>query len=496
MQRIDEIIAQGGFEEAFTKLAMSQRERDWTRVSSAAQDRFARFSVLALRCNIVRKLIGVSFRELSVRAADSSLLQWFLRIGEVDRVKSPSKSTLERLSKWVGLEALEELCSRIVKLSCQAQAPEQAQPLALIQALDCSEAFLDTTCLKANIHFPVDWVLLRDAARTLMKATLVIRTQGLKARMPQEPLEFLSQMNKLCIAMSANRRRPQAKKARKKVLRRMKALANKIAGHARAHRDLLLEHQQSQEEHGGLSKAQGRVIIKRIEGVLEQLPAAIWQAHERIIGERQVPNAKKILSLYEPEAGVVVRGKAGAEVEFGNKLWLAESRAGLILDWKLLKDGVSDARLLKPGIERLLEQEQALHPAKVWGDRGIFSAANVDYLQQKGIQSGLCPRNPRELERRLDEEEGFGEGLRRRGGIEARIAIFKNVFIGSPGKAKGFAHQEIEVGWAALAHNLWVAARQPRRLSKPQKGPVPHRDEMLERARGLPDRGAPEKKAA
>jgi len=52
-----------------------------------------------------------------------------------------------------------------------------------------------------------------------------------------------------------------------------------------------------------------------MDNVWEQGPAAIRQAHERIIGERLVPNAEKILSLYEHKVHVIVRGKAGAEVE-------------------------------------------------------------------------------------------------------------------------------------------------------------------------------------
>jgi hypothetical protein len=56
------------------------------------------------------------------------------------------------------------------------------------------------------------------------------------------------------------------------------------------------------------------------------LPRAQKQAHERIIGERKVANAEKILSLYEPDIQVLVRGNAGAEVEFGNKLLLAACR--------------------------------------------------------------------------------------------------------------------------------------------------------------------------
>jgi len=477
-QRLDELIEQGGFEREFISLAMSLRPGNWAKASGAAKERFARYSVLALRCNIARKITGLNFRDMAIRTADSTLLQWFLRIGEIERVKSPSKSSVERFSKWVNLKSVEKLCDRLLMLCAQGASQEQPQPLKLAQPMELSEAFLDATCARVHMHFPNDWVLLRDAARTLMKATLLIRQAGLKVRMPQEPLAFLSQMNKLSIAMSAQRRRKDSKKKRKALLRQMKALEHKIARHARAHRDVL----EQNHEQSLLRPGQARVIIARIDNVLEQLPAAIWQAHERIIGERPVPNDQKILSLYESEVCVVVRGKVGAEVEFGNQLWLAESRAGLILDWKLLKDASGDAKLLQPGIERLIG-ERGLSITKAWGDRGLFSKANEEYLQKQGIQSGLCPRRVQELKRRLGEEEGFGEGLRRRGGTEARIGIFKNVFMGSPLKAKGFEHQELEVGWAALAHNLWVVARRAKDELRTHPGPVPEDDPMLKRVR-------------
>ena len=42
--------------------------------------------------------------------------------------------------------------------------------LGLKSDIDFDDIYFDSTCLKAPIHFPVDWVLLRDATRTLMKA--------------------------------------------------------------------------------------------------------------------------------------------------------------------------------------------------------------------------------------------------------------------------------------------------------------------------------------
>ncbi len=190
--------------------------------------------------------------------------------------------------------------------------------------------WLDTTALKAPIHFPVDWVLLRDGARTLLKAIVLIRKHGLLHRM-EEPGEFLAQMNKLCIKMSAAGRQGDSKRQRKSVLRMMKRLLKVIESHARRYYQLLDE-QWSQTD---WTRVQAEVVLRRIQGVLDQLPQAVKQAHERIIGERQVESKDKILSLYESDIHVIVRGKAGAQVEFGNSLFLAEQCDGFIVDHEL-----------------------------------------------------------------------------------------------------------------------------------------------------------------
>ena len=452
--QIDRMLDEGGIETSFVQLARAEHAAAWADADAPQLARFARQSALALRCNVARVLTGLSFRDFAVRAADSSLLQWFLRISEVDYVQAPAKSTLERFSKWVSEETMTQIHLKLVTQSTTPAPAGVAQPLNLIEPVDASEVFFDSTCLKATLHFPVDWVLLRDATRTLMKATVLIRREELKQRMPQEPLRFLSDMNKLAMAMSANARRSDAKKKRKRTLRQMKALEKKIAGHAKAHRDLLAAHWAETE----LSEKQAQVIIARIDNILTQLPAAIAQAHERIIGGRPVANADKILSLYEADVAVLKRGKAGANVEFGNKLWIGETPEGLIVDYKLLRESAADTALVLPAVQRLSEGMK-LAVEQVWGDRGLFSAANEKGLAKMKVKSGLCPRDPAELERRLQEDDDFRPGLKRRGGTEARIAIFKNVFAGNPCRAKGFAGRAVAVGWAVLAHNLWVLAR-------------------------------------
>ena len=170
------------------------------------------------------------------------------------------------------------------------------QPWQLFPPVDASETFFESTCLRANIHFPVDWVLLRDAARPLMKATGLIHRAGLKQRMPQEPLRFLSAMYKLAMARSAGTRRPAAKQQRQRTLRQLKTLEQTIARHAQSHRDLLAARHAETE----LSKKQAQAIFAPARpnlGAVACRHRASPRTHHRGTSGTPRPLAEKILSL-------------------------------------------------------------------------------------------------------------------------------------------------------------------------------------------------------
>lgn len=450
--RIDRILSESKLDELFLQLALRDQGIDPATRSAKRNARFARFSALCLRANIARTLLGLSHREFCARLADSPLLQWLLHIGEVDSVKVFAKSTSHRFENWVSPASMQLINQRITALSAAPAHSGQPAAFGLKEPVRCEDAFFDTTVIKAPIHFPTDWVLLRDAVRTLMKATLCIRRAGLKERMPQPPEDFMREMNARCMAMSAQRRQKDSKKQRKRILRGMKKLAKRTAAHAQAH----LEALQTRREETGLSPGQARVIEQRIRNVTEQLPAAIKQAHERIIGGRQVSNEEKILSLYDAKIEIIVRGKANAEVEFGNKLTLAESWQGMILHYQLHAENMADSNLLEPCATALKAQDIGIK--KIWSDRGMFSRSNEQWLEAQGMQSGLCPRDPAELAKRL-QDPAVRAGMKRRGNTEARVAIFKNVMMDNPASQRSFEARERACGWAVLTHNLWVLAR-------------------------------------
>jgi len=323
--------------------------------------------------------------------------------------------------------------------------------------LDLEAYFLDTTCVQANIHFPTDWVLLRDAARTLVKAIRVIRKHGLKHRMPR-PEDLIRQMNRLSIEMTQTARsKTDSKRERKRVLRQMKEHVKGIRRHASRYRALLAKRWADTD----LSWPQACVVLDRMDRVLELLPRAIRQAHERIIAGRQVPNRQKILSLYEPDLHVIVRGKASVAVEFGNTLLLGESREGVIVDWKLFQEQVAgDTVLVQDSVKRFSDLF-GRNPGGLGADRGFDDKGNREWLDQEKIYNAICPKSPRMQASRMTDER-FVKLQRRRAQTEARVAIFKNGFLGRPMRSKGFLNRERDTGWAVLAHNLWVIARLPR----------------------------------
>ena len=474
LERISEILGLSDVEKSFQRLSLGRRNEDEQReaekekrpfrtLSAGEQAGYQRLSSQVLRCNVAQTLMGEDFRGFSCRLSESELLQWFCKLDRLEGVRIPGKSTLQRYSQWLPEADMRKVIDTLLVAAASGKDEEGRQPLGLAAGLNLESYFLDTTCVRLNIHFPVDWVLLRDAARTLMKATKLIRKRGLKVRM-EEPEEFLKRMNRLCMKMTHARRKKDARRVRKAVLREMKKLSKIIAAHAERHLELLEQRWRETD----LREGEVRQIAGRIGSVLEQLPAAIRQAHERIIGERQVKNDEKILSLYEEHAAVYVRGKAGAEVEFGSQLLLGESQSGVIVDWELV-DGnpEADTKMLSRSLERMKQTGVGDSIREVSGDRGFDSKPNRDLLEKGGIYNGICPKAPTELKKRMKDGK-FVELQKRRSQTEARIGIFKNGFLGSPLLSKGHANQEREVAWNVLAHNLWVIARLPRAKAKPK----------------------------
>ena len=464
LETIDDILRRSGLDEIMVGLALEKRREsipeDQERVCDLG--RFLQHSLVAWRVRLLVPLLdSKAVRDVEKNLADSSLHQWFCHIGNFGTINSPSKSTIDRYKNWYDRDQLRQAFGILLQ---KAAADEARYDVALEEAVnilgfempsDLSEAWFDSTCLKPNIHFPVDWVLLTDVVRTLMKAVEIIRKHGLKNRMAADgPATFLKRINQLSINMANSRRQKDGRKMRKAILREIKKLTKTVEKHARIHCALL----ENNREDSDLSEAQAAVVVSRIKGVIEKIPQAIKQAHDRIIGGRRVASADKLLSLYEPETKVIVRGKAGAEVEFGNKLLLGENREGLITCWALYDEVRNDDKLLEEALS--LTSENTGMPVKLMcGDRGFSNEATQRILAEDdpARKDHIASKSVVKFNEQMKDAE-FRESQQRRAQTEGRVGIIKNVFMSGRSLSKGMDSRRQELAWIMLSHNLRVLA--------------------------------------
>jgi hypothetical protein len=445
-RHLDATLAAGAerdFVRRCVEVKRKQRKRPMTIDEQATYQAASR---QALRCTLARHLLRDSLRPFCCRLADSPVLQQFCLAGDLEAVCVPGHSQMQRYESWLPMAEMRAVITAVVR---QAQSSDAPSTLGLQAPLSLETVWVDSTCAETNIHYPVDWVLLRDAVRTLMKAILVLRKHGLKHRMP-EPATFLRQMNQLCIKMTHAGKAEKGQQRKKAILREMKGLVQTVQEHAERYCALVAE----QSDQPGWAVA----ACRRMQAILVQVPRILFLAHERIIGERQVATSEKVLSLYEPNTAVLSRGKSGAQVEFGYSLLIAEQRDGLIVDWDLPYTPESDVVMLQAAVKRWQREYGKRTIRAAVTDRGFDGRSSRATLQAAGIDNGMCPRSVKQMIVRLAQEE-FREQQCRRSQTEGRIAIVKQTFLGGRLHTKGHAHHDTEMAWVILAHNLWVIAR-------------------------------------
>ena len=319
--------------------------------------------------------------------------------------------------------------------------------------------------METNIHYPTDATLLWDTVRTVTRLI-----DKLHQQLPRGVQGFTHRTR------SARRRMQE--------LERMSA-AQRHTQQEPKYRELLrITGQVLESARQVVKKAAqiksvdvlGRVVIDQL---CQQITAycglgdkVMDQTRRRVLDGEQVPTGEKVYSIFEDHTHLIKRGKERKPVEFGHKVFLAESAQGLVTDYQVLEGNPADSNQVKPSLDRHQEVFQT-SPELYAGDRGFYSADNTEHCEQAGVSQVCIPQcgGHKTAEREaLERSRAFKKGQRFRVGIEGRISV---LFRGRGMKrcrAKGRERFEVLVGAAVLANNLLRLAdllqrRKPARRS-------------------------------
>ena len=119
---------------------------------------------------------------------------------------------------------------------------------------------------------------------------------------------------------------------------------------------------------------QAQRLAQQFDEFIPLVEQAIAQTVRRVLNGESVLAAAKVVSLFEPHAQIICRGKAPPhETEFGHKVNYAEADGGFIVDWNIVARGnPPDDTLLPPALRHHIKLFGRA-PEVLAGDRGFFS---------------------------------------------------------------------------------------------------------------------------
>ncbi|MEI2419252.1 hypothetical protein V6O07_03180, partial [Arthrospira platensis SPKY2] len=216
----------------------------------------------------------------------------------------------------------------------------------------------------------------------------------------------------------------------------------------------------------GLSQRQFEALKEHVQKYADQIAPAIQEVKERLLQEKKSKQTEKILSVHVDNVNVVVRGKAGKKVEFGNTCILAENIDGYVMGWKFYKEQApAETRQAQDLITQLLKIEADTPMKAVVTDRGMNSKANSKFLEENDLKDFTCSRSPKVLAKRM-ENPLFSQMQKRRACTEGRIGILKNAKMDGQPRSRTFENRNQVMASTIVCHNLWVLARLLQRQEK------------------------------
>jgi len=308
---------------------------------------------------------------------------------------------------------------------------------------------VDTTVVETNIHWPTDATLLWDTVRTITRLVL-----ELHEKLPRGVKSFTNRTR------SARRRMQQIQRmsARQRELqqtlkyRELIGITNEVIRNARR----VIGVAKRVRKVDVLTHAAIGAICKQIGEFCALGDRVIDQARRRVLEGETVPVEEKVYSIFEPHTDLIKRGKTLKPVEFGHKVFLAESVRGLITEYRVLDGNPVDSDHVEASLEHHKEFFQQV-PDRYAADRGFYTVENVQKCKDAGVSQVCIPQRGGQRtaeQEELERSRVFKQGQRFRAGIEGRISV---LFRGRGMKRcllKGRERFEILVGAAVLANNL------------------------------------------
>lgn len=206
-----------------------------------------------------------------------------------------------------------------------------------------------------------------------------------------------------------------------------------------------------------------RRVIERLEILVERVALIAHQTHQRVVRHVTPPGATRVVSLHDPDARPIRKGRLGRPVEFGYKLHLVDNADGIVVDYNVEIGNPADSLQLVPAIERIHTLTGRV-PRAVTADKGYGQGSVERELRELGMQQVCIPRQgrPGAARRDIEASRAFQRMIRWRTGAEARISLLKRSYGCRRTHMDTITGARTWTGHGTFAHNLVKVAQLTR----------------------------------
>jgi len=398
-------------------------------------------SEMVLRLVLCQTLEGASLRGIVVRVDDSHCLRRFTRIHSGPMMSHTALCRLRNVIHPETWKAMNETLARV--------AAEQGR-------ITGEKLRLDTTAVETNVHWPTDSSLLWDGYRTLGR--LIEDTREIFPRAVGNGRIHLKRAKRLATRI-ARKAQHKGKKAKdlKPLYKRLIVSVEDMCDWS----GQVAERIEKALERGSVSAFTDplTVLVEQQRHFGALVSHVVWQATERVLHERPVPNEDKLFSIFEEHTELLKRGKAGKDIEFGHMVQIQQTGEKFITDYGVFESKPVEPTLVRPALTSHKRLFGHL-PKSIAADKGYWSASEFDKLEGN-VEIISIPkkgrRNDVELHREHDPLFRLAQAFR--AGVEGSISFLKRILRLARCMNKGWEHYVSTVGATVLAHNLLILAR-------------------------------------
>lgn len=393
----------------------------------------------ALRILICQWIEGLSLRAAVVRVDDSRFLRQFARIGDGPMMDF---TTLCKLRNAIRPDTWERVNRSLARIAVE-------------EGRIAGESLrLDTTAVETNVHWPSDSELLYDSYRIL--ARLIRSAREMDPEVVGTRRLHVRRAKRQAVKIARKSRGRGCRSAQLKAV--YLPLIAQVEGICDWARSIVKGLRESRDLYDNWGRVRADAIAAEIRENIKLARQVVHQSRERVLEERPVPNNEKLFSVVEPHTELLVRGKAGKNVEFGHMVQIQQVEGCFITGYTVFKKKPAENTLVLPALESH-RQLFGSNPDRITADKAYWSSEIVPALEEEIGVVSIAKGGGRNRVEPREHDPLFRLAQRFRAGIEGTISFLKRVLGLERCLAKGWRNYVSAIGGTIFAHNLIVLSR-------------------------------------